>query len=83
MEKHEVFHNENGAGPDRGREFAGRLFLGVLVCGTCRSEAFGGGWGKSLIHLFPDASWAAIPHTLASYRGRSSRGASDSHAAFA
>jgi hypothetical protein len=58
VEKHEAFHS--------GRE---RAQIGAvnspaasfLVCGTCLSEAFGGGWGK-LDPLVPsDASWAAIP----------------------
>jgi hypothetical protein len=39
VEKRRMFHNE---GPGRGREFADRLFLGALVCGLVRSEAFGG-----------------------------------------
>jgi hypothetical protein len=60
VEKLEVFHSEMEPGPDRGREFAGCLFLGALVCGTCRSEAFGGD-GEALIHWSSNASWAAIP----------------------
>lgn len=46
--------------PARGREFAGGLSLGTLICGTCSFRSVSG-MGKPYSLVPSDASWAVAP----------------------
>ena len=71
MEKRESVPPWDGAGAqDRGREFAGHLFLGCLKSAALVVPRRLVGMGKAWSTCSSDASWAAIPHILASYSHR-------------